>query len=99
MRDTTTLWVCVDCIMHLANGECGRCYDDDNHNRMPPLGLLAGDEITMGLMREEHSNYCDPDVDDGYECDCEVNTFSWSQCQGCGSMLGGERHAVTLWFN
>ncbi|MEU6389938.1 hypothetical protein [Streptomyces sp. NPDC046939] len=30
------------------------------------------------------------------ECDCETNTFSTSQCEGCGSYLHGERHAMTL---
>lgn len=35
-------------------------------------------------------------VPDDYECDCETNTFSKSQCEGCGSWLYGERHAMTL---
>jgi len=35
--------------------------------------------------------------DRGGECDCEVNTFSWSPCDVCGSNLGGERHAVSFW--
>lgn len=30
------------------------------------------------------------------ECDCEINTYSTSQCEGCGSWLHGERHAMTL---
>lgn len=105
MQDTATLWVCVNCIMHLANGECGGCHEDDNHNGMPPLGLLAGDEVTMGMAWTEQASTCVYSRLDGpnictleSQCDCEVNTFSWSQCQGCGSMLGGERHAVTLWL-
>ena len=36
---------------------------------------------------------------DGYECDCETDTYSTSQCEGCGSYLHGERHAMTLFKN
>ena len=34
--------------------------------------------------------------DDGNECDCEVDSFSWSPCDYCGSNLGGERHAISF---
>ena len=49
----------------------------------------------MGTMQEEHS--CGRE-DDSYfgECDCETDTYSTSQCEGCGSYLHGERHAMTL---
>lgn len=36
-------------------------------------------------------------VKGGYECECDTNTFSKSQCDGCGSFLAGARHAMTLW--
>lgn len=29
--------------------------------------------------------------------DEEPNTYSTSQCEGCGSWLHGERHSMTLW--
>lgn len=56
----------------------------------------------MGMAREEHAEDClfrtmGSDAPDDYECDCERNTFSTSQCEGCGSWLHGERHALTLW--
>lgn len=89
-RETYTIWVCVDCMQHAANGECGGC-DDEQHDR-PPLGLLDGVECTLGLIADEHE--CDPD---GPLCECEDVEFSWHQCEGCGSTLGGSRHAMTVW--
>lgn len=81
-----TIWVCVDCMLTHANGECGENPDRE------PLGLLAEYEITMGLLREEHHEDCDSD-----ECDCEVISFSAVGCDGCGSPLHGERHAMAIW--
>jgi hypothetical protein len=28
----------------------------------------------------------------------DVDPFSWRQCDGCGSTLGGERHEATFWL-
>lgn len=35
--------------------------------------------------------------DRGGECECEQLGFSWSQCDVCGSVLGGDREAVVFW--
>jgi hypothetical protein len=54
----------------------------------------------IGVIAECKSKYADldwPDVPDSYECDCETDTFSTSQCYGCGSYLYGERYAAHLW--
>jgi hypothetical protein len=83
-----TIWVCVDCMLHHANGECGSCHDDVNGHDKEPLSLLARQDYAMG---GEHSEYCE-----GEDCDCETNTFSTSRCEGCGSWLHGERHAFTV---
>lgn len=110
MKDTCTIWVCQDCIMHHANGECGSCHTDEGHDR-EPMGLvdkpMSGyDMVTMGRAWEEHAEDCvfhglsGPNISTPEsECDCETMTFSWSSCEGCGSTLGGERHAMTLWFD
>lgn len=110
MSDTCTIWVCQSCMLHHANGECGSCHmnmDDpyretDAHDR-EPMGLIdqpmSGREMaTMGMLREEHD--CDTRWSDWRErdCGCETRSFSWSSCEGCGSNLGGERHAFTVWF-
>ena len=104
MADTCTIWVCIDCILHLANGECGSCHED--HPDSEPLSKVEEDYITLGMAWEQHDSSCVYSRLDGPNiaaleslCDCETQSFSWSQCQGCGSTLGGERHAATLWFD
>lgn len=93
--NTTTLWVCIDCMLTQANGECNPDPDRE------PLSLIDdGDEITLGMMFEEHADGCTiADRAPDYECDCERREFSQSSCDGCGSHLHGERHAMTLWFD
>lgn len=88
-----TIWVCEDCMLHEANGECGSCHDDNGHDVEPWAKLGDDERVTMGLSYDEHT--CD-DPRSG-ECECEINTFSTSQCEGCGSWLHGERHAFALW--
>lgn len=84
--------VCECCMFVHANGEC--CADD--HER-EPLNLIGdGRSVTMGLTEDEHAENCTPaDREDG--CDCESQGFSWQSCEGCGSSLGGDRFALTLW--
>lgn len=107
-----TIWVCVGCLMHHANGECGDCHHDDGHDEEPLSAIGEGFHVAMGMGWEDHDDECLthvindlknrfpdvdwPDVPDDDECDCETNTFSKSQCSGCGSWLHGERHAMTL---
>lgn len=99
MKDTCTIWVCIDCMLHHANGECGSCHTDEGHDREPlnRINPAAGDEIAMGLGDEDHP--CGIPFIEREDCDCEFRSFSWSSCDGCGSTLGGERHAMTLWFD
>lgn len=98
-KETYTIRVCQCCILCHANGEC--CTEDHVHE---PLGAIdAKDGLAMGLAAEEHSEECDVyktgshPVD--YECDCEHFGFSWSSCDGCGSPLGGDRYAMTVFPN
>ncbi|OEJ24275.1 hypothetical protein AS594_07030 [Streptomyces agglomeratus] len=96
-----TIWVCTNCMMHHANGECGCCHDDCNHEGYEPLSAIeAPAHVAMGMATEEHSEDCQVrttgEWTDNEECDCDRNTYSTSQCEGCGSYLHGERHAMTL---
>lgn len=99
-----TIWVCTNCLMHHANGECGCCHDDCNHEGFEPLSAIeAPQRVAMGMAYLEHTEGClrralRGDTPSDYECDCETDTYSTSQCEGCGSHLHGERHAMTL-FN
>lgn len=93
-----TIWVCMDCMLHQANGECGGCHK--GHDKEPLSSITDGFTVAMGMPSEEHAEDCETciqaRVPDNYECDCERNTFSTSQCEGCGSQLHGERYAMTL---
>lgn len=96
-----TIWVCTNCLMHHANGECGCCHDDCDHEGYEPLSSIEPPfTVAMGMAYEEHAEDCKTRIQggapDNYECDCETNTYSTSQCEGCGSYLHGERHAMTL---
>ena len=95
-QDYSALWVCVNCIMHHANGECGQCHEE-SHEGGRPLSKLDIRKTAMGHPQEEHG--CGR-VEDSYfgECDCEVITYSTSECAGCGITFHGERHAMTEWI-
>lgn len=88
----TLLWVCEDCLLAhegYDEHELGRSFERE------PLNLIPNDvEATTGMLQEEHEGEdCGPDV----ECSCEEVSFSWRSCEGCGSPLGGTRHALTIW--
>lgn len=90
-RDCGKISVCLCCMLaHAADG-CGEC----DHDREPWSLITPPHTVTMGLLAEEHRDGCDRE--EAGECDCEHEGFSWSSCEGCGSPLGGDRWAFTLW--
>lgn len=95
MESYGTIWVCTGCLHHHANGECGSCHSDHGHDEEPLSSIDGGFRVVMGSTQEEHSCGREDDTYFG-ECDCETNTYSTSRCEGCGSWLHGERHAMTL---
>lgn len=98
MKDTCTIWMCQDCMLHHCNGECGSCHTDEGHDR-EPLGLVDDTEVAMGMLNSEHAKDCGRRTGSYVsDCDCEIDPLSTSACQGCGSTLHGKRHAMTLWF-
>jgi hypothetical protein len=108
-----TIWVCECCLFMHANGECCSREDHGGDGIEPLSAIGEGFTVTLGLGWEDHSEDCLahvvndlkerfpdvewPDVPGGYECECEIQTFSRSQCDGCGSYLHGARYAMTLW--
>jgi len=101
MADYATLWVCVDCMMTEASGEIP---EDMDERRPEPWSAIHADDqhrlITPGLMADEHQDDC-PNFEDGDfvgldDEPCEDQDFSWYPCHGCGSHLGGSRHAYTM---
>lgn len=93
-ENACTLWICENCLMHLANGECGGCHNDDGHES-EPLSLIVDDKyLTLGMFPEQHS------CEDPYNslCDCENYGFSTNSCPACGTELYGNRFAATCWW-
>lgn len=99
-KTTCTLWVCFNCANLLANAE----YPDDFEMGVDSVPLSAidfagGDEITLGMMWEDHIPNCVALVSDGEEqCNCETDYFSSSPCDACNDPYAGERLAATLWY-
>jgi hypothetical protein len=101
----SVVWVCVDCYMThhgITEDEQGFPYPTDP----APLSLIGeGFDVFAGLPADEHAGDCpvwlgDPNRPDvpvrDAECECERDSFSWRPCEGCGSPLGGDREALTL---
>ena len=93
-QETTTIWVCQDCLFVHANGE-----SEGMPEGKKPFSLIPeGDTVALGMLWEEHSEDCPnraagEHVDD---CDCEKQDFSMSDCEACGDVLAGDRHAMTI---
>ena len=45
--ETYAVWVCKDCMLHHANGECGTCHTEWGHT-VEPLSKLSGEDLSMG---------------------------------------------------
>jgi ribosomal protein L37AE/L43A len=96
-KEGDAIWVCVDCF-YTHHG----IFEEEEHGTpdKEPLSLIGDDvEVTSGVL--EHDEDC-PNIRDGKwvgESDetCEEIEFSHSACHGCGSTLGGSRHALTIW--
>lgn len=87
-----TIWICEDCLGHLANGECGGCHSDHGHDEEPLNAVQLPFRVELGIGLDDHDGECD----DYENCDCGTRNFSHSQCEGCNSWLYGAREAVTL---
>lgn len=88
-------WVCVDCLHLAANGELPE-------DATTPTGELTerGRELFESPANlpgsypgADHSD-CGHDGDHDTLIECETHEFSWSPCDGCGTRLGGSRHAM-----
>ena len=83
-----TLWVCTDCLM--ARESDGPTEEVEHE----PWGLLDDTyQVACGLTEEAHGEDCTSDQRIGGSCTCECIDFSYSECDACGSDLGGTRHA------
>lgn len=91
---TCTYWVCIDCRMAKETGAVG----EDAETPMEQTWSLieTGQTVTAGLMREEHA--CGIEIgEDVEECECDLDDFSKTPCDGCGQYLAGQRFGYTVW--
>lgn len=96
-KEPYELSICVDCLMILANGECN--YESEADRVKHEAGMvkhLADDEVTLGRLTP--NDICQGSDHDN-DCTCDQFGFRWGQCDGCGSVLGGDRYAATLWLD
>lgn len=85
-----TIWACVDCMLeHYYPGENADITGEEWSN-------YPDASITAGSLCDKGENHYREDAEDHSE-NCETISFSWSPCDGCGSTLGGTRHAFTIW--
>jgi hypothetical protein len=70
-REHWTLWVCTNCIMHHANGECGDCHNPDGHEGGEPLSKVDYTRSAAGMFSEEHDDTCMRKCSCTQDDDCE----------------------------
>lgn len=98
-RTACSIDVCVDCLVVLA----GDPADDPTGEAVKAgerMTQIWGDkEITPGRLTDDCQHDLDDTDDDAIHRDyCEALGFSYSSCEGCGSSLGGDRYAATVWL-
>jgi uncharacterized protein YdeI (YjbR/CyaY-like superfamily) len=83
----------------MRSQSAARRYSYENRPADLPEVLSAipeGMRLLPGRLNEDHS--CDRGNGEDIEgCDCEVDTFSRPECDGCGDWHHGERHAFIGW--
>lgn len=88
-----TIWVCTDCMLeHHYPGEMEGTGEEWRNYPNAKLG-----SITAGILCDRRDDDYHLYESDEHSEECETLTFSWFRCDGCGSTLGGSRHAFTVW--
>lgn len=100
MSDYWNGWACSDCIMLICNGEFPP--DMSENERDAYLARIAAKmvgtlDVSPGRMLGDDGCECE-ECDDEHAAGCEFMEFSWTDCDYCGSTLGGSRHAITGWL-
>lgn len=101
MAEPTCFKACVVCTHLTANGEyddgedtADKCIEGQQKIWGDQSGqfMLAGcdDDCSMG---NDPVNYPD------HECESFEQGFSWSDCEGCGDSLGGDRFLLAVFEN
>src|SRR5579859_3941461 len=79
-QPTEPCWVCVDCLMLLANGETDPEWSAEQKAEfLARVKRGQGDaEVTLGMLAKYHDCTDDNQGEIADECECEQNSFSWS---------------------
>jgi hypothetical protein len=82
----TWLYDCTACTDCYATAALGAPSDDPDYTPavIPLSSIDAGERVETG-----HRFPLDGDSD--------TREFSWTPCETCGSTLGGDRYAVSVW--
>jgi len=97
VQESTSLDVCVDCLFFLANGA-----EDEGTERAARVIAeeWAGWDLSIGALAEDceycAEHYAREDAD-STDNPCDEGWFSMSRCDGCRSVLGGDRYHATAW--
>lgn len=75
--------ICANCLSLLANAEV---WDEDGHN----VAKVHAEKINTLWPIGQYKLV--PNCSE----ECE-GSFSWRDCEGCGSTLGGDRHPAVAW--
>lgn len=104
--DHATLWVCVDCLILVVNGDVPADMTGDEASDFVTTindNIPSDCHLVPGLVAEEHHEDCPVHPDDSrdwhtHECTgCEADPFSWRRCDACRRPgQAGERHAMTM---
>lgn len=90
IREHSSVWVCTDCYFahhHGAEQRNGKWYAGETLEpaEREPLAYLLDEGVEL-------ADNTDSETGEG------MREFSWSQCDGCGSTLGGSRYRLAV-FN
>jgi len=90
MNTWTSLDVCPDCLMMIANGETDPNWTESECNDFIARFTKSTEGYASINPGSDHKN-CTHDLQ-GEDCPLDEGHFSWSPCDLCKSSLGGDRY-------
>jgi hypothetical protein len=103
-REPMTLSICIDCVMHLANGECGTCHNDPFEYRFgkrdDDYQCVTGTRIDRAMTRRFAGVHITLGCTEEDCCDGGDSEpwYSSSACGLCGDTDHGDREHATAWI-
>lgn len=85
---------CSDCLVFIANGDTPPELSETETAAWLAEVTRRSEGVHVMCSSWPDVDWTDEDRDRGADCE---GSFSWSQCDWCGSMLGGDRYPVAWW--